>query len=113
MRVLITGGLGFVGSHTCVELAKEGNRLVVVDNLANAKLAVLGRIRELAPGAGIEFVRAILPSRTRTPPSRHASLAGARSSASMRCAGTRGAGNRRTRPGIRTEEGSVSALATG
>ena len=58
MRVLVTGGLGFIGSHTCVELARQGDRLVILDNLANAKLSVLDRIRELAPGSGIEFVRA-------------------------------------------------------
>lgn len=58
MRVLVTGGLGFIGAHTCVELAREGNRLVIVDNLSNAKPSVLDRIRELAPGASIDFVRA-------------------------------------------------------
>jgi len=46
------------GSHTCVELAREGHSLRIVDNLANAKASVLARIHELAPGAEIEFVRA-------------------------------------------------------
>jgi len=58
MRVVVTGGLGYIGSHTCVELAREGSRLVIVDNFANSKLSVLPRIRELAPSADIEFVRA-------------------------------------------------------
>ena len=58
MKVLVTGGLGFIGSHACVELAQAGDRLVIVDNLANARLSVLERIRELAPGADIDFVRA-------------------------------------------------------
>jgi len=58
MKVLVTGGLGFIGSHACVELAQAGDRLVIVDNLANAKASVLERIRELVPGADIEFVRA-------------------------------------------------------
>jgi UDP-glucose 4-epimerase len=58
MRVLATGGMGFIGAHTCVELAREGNRVAILDNLANSKLSVLGRIRELAPGADIEFVQA-------------------------------------------------------
>lgn len=58
MRVVVTGGLGYIGSHTCVELAREGHRLRIVDNLANAKPSVLERIRELAPGAEVEFVRA-------------------------------------------------------
>jgi UDP-glucose 4-epimerase len=58
MRVLATGGLGFIGAHTCVELAREGNQLVVLDNLSNTKPAALDRLRELSPGAGIDFVRA-------------------------------------------------------
>jgi len=58
MHVLVTGGLGFIGAHTCVELAREASRLVIVDNLANSKRSVLERIRELAPGADVEFVHA-------------------------------------------------------
>ncbi len=58
MTVVVTGGLGFIGAHTCVELAREGIRLVIVDNLANAKPSVLERIRELVPYADIGFVRA-------------------------------------------------------
>ena len=53
--ILVTGGLGYIGSHTCVALAEAGHRLVVVDNLSNSKPAVLDRIRELAPGAAIAF----------------------------------------------------------
>jgi len=60
MRVLVTGGLGYIGSHSCVELARDGHGLLIVDNLANSKPSVLERIRELAPGAAIEFVRADL-----------------------------------------------------
>jgi UDP-glucose 4-epimerase len=58
MHVLVTGGLGYIGAHTCVELAREGHRLRIVDNLANTKTAVLERLRELVPGAQFEFVRA-------------------------------------------------------
>jgi UDP-glucose 4-epimerase len=58
MGVLVTGGLGYIGSHTCVELALAGRDLVIVDNLANSKLSVLARVRDLAPQAKIEFVRA-------------------------------------------------------
>jgi UDP-glucose 4-epimerase len=53
--VLVTGGLGYIGSHTCVALAEAGYALVIVDNLSNAKLQVLERLRELAPGASLEF----------------------------------------------------------
>ena len=39
-NILVTGGLGYIGSHTCVVLAEAGYRPVVVDNLANAKASV-------------------------------------------------------------------------
>ena len=45
--VLVTGGLGYIGSHTCTALAEAGYRLVIVDNLSNAKREVLERLREL------------------------------------------------------------------
>ncbi len=60
MRVLVTGGLGYIGSHTCVALAQQGSRLCILDNLANAKRSVFERVRELAPGGALEFVRADL-----------------------------------------------------
>jgi UDP-glucose 4-epimerase len=53
--ILVTGGLGYIGSHTCVVLAAAGCRLIVVDNLVNAKPQVLDRIRALAPDASIAF----------------------------------------------------------
>jgi UDP-glucose 4-epimerase len=53
--ILVTGGLGYIGSHTCVVLAEAGYDLVIVDNLANAKRSVLERILELAPGRRAEF----------------------------------------------------------
>ena len=59
MALLVTGGLGYIGSHACVALAAAGRKhLVIVDNLSNSKESVLERIRELAPGATLEFVRA-------------------------------------------------------
>jgi len=60
--ILVTGGLGYIGSHTCVALAGAGYRLVVIDNLSNAKQSVLPRLRELS-GADIEFHRADLRER--------------------------------------------------
>ena len=57
MNVLVTGGLGYIGSHTCLALAGAGHALVIVDNLSNAKPQVLSRIQELAPRAHIEFHR--------------------------------------------------------
>ncbi len=61
--ILVTGGLGYIGSHTCVALAQAGHRLIIVDNLCNSKPSVLERIRELAPGAAIEFRQADLRDR--------------------------------------------------
>jgi len=47
MAVLVTGGAGFIGSHTCVELLNSGHEIVVVDNLKNSKAEALKRIREI------------------------------------------------------------------
>ena len=55
--ILVTGGLGYIGSHTCVVLAEAGHDLLIVDNLVNSRLAALARIRELAPGRRIDFER--------------------------------------------------------
>ncbi|MDO6596293.1 UDP-glucose 4-epimerase GalE [Oceanihabitans sp. 2_MG-2023] len=41
MKILVTGGLGFIGSHTVVELQKEGYQVVIIDNLSNSSLDVL------------------------------------------------------------------------
>ena len=47
-RLLITGGAGFIGSHTCVVLMKAGHDLVVLDNFANSSPIALDRVTELA-----------------------------------------------------------------
>ena len=52
MAILITGGCGYIGSHTCLELTKAGYSIVVLDNYYNAKPEALRRIRELA---GVDF----------------------------------------------------------
>ena len=46
-RVLVTGGCGYIGSHTVVELQKNGFDVVIVDNLSNSKKAVLDRIEQI------------------------------------------------------------------
>lgn len=46
--VLVTGGLGYIGSHIVVELIKEGRDVIVVDNLSNSRLDVIDRINELS-----------------------------------------------------------------
>lgn len=45
--ILVTGGTGFIGSHTCVELIKENYNVIVVDNLYNSKEVVLDRIKTI------------------------------------------------------------------
>lgn len=54
MKILVTGGLGFIGSHTVVELIKEGHQVVIVDNLINSKVEVLDRLKSIT-GMEIEF----------------------------------------------------------
>jgi UDP-glucose 4-epimerase len=54
MKILVTGGMGYIGSHTCVELLAAGHDVVVVDNLANAKPGVAGRIAAIA-GRPVQF----------------------------------------------------------
>ena len=43
MKILVTGGLGFIGSHTVVELQNEGFEVVIIDNLSNSSEDVLKR----------------------------------------------------------------------
>ena len=47
MKILVTGGMGYIGSHTCIELIQEGHDVVIVDNLSNASIIVLDRIEEI------------------------------------------------------------------
>ena len=47
MNVLVTGGAGYIGSHTCVELLQEGCGVVVIDNLCNANAKCLDRVRAI------------------------------------------------------------------
>lgn len=46
--ILVTGGMGYIGSHVCVELLQAGYRVVIVDNLVNSGRDVLGRIAEIS-----------------------------------------------------------------
>lgn len=56
MKILVTGGLGYIGSHACVELMQAGHEVVVVDNLCNSKILVLARIQEIT-GQSLSFAR--------------------------------------------------------
>ncbi|MDD5775694.1 MAG: UDP-glucose 4-epimerase GalE, partial [Candidatus Omnitrophica bacterium] len=48
MKILVTGGAGYIGSHTCVELLDAGYDVVIVDNLCNSKIAAVRRIEEIS-----------------------------------------------------------------
>ena len=54
MNILVTGGAGYIGTHTVVELVTSGNSVVVVDNLSNSKLESLHRIK-IITGQSIPF----------------------------------------------------------
>ena len=48
MKILLTGGLGFIGSHTAVELLEGGHEVVIADNLSNSKIEVLDKIKKVS-----------------------------------------------------------------
>jgi UDP-glucose 4-epimerase len=54
MKVLVTGGAGYIGSHTCVELLDAGYDVVVVDNLSNSSLESLNRVESIT-GRKVDF----------------------------------------------------------
>jgi len=55
-KILITGGAGYIGSHTAVELMNNGQEVVIVDNLCNSSVKVLDRLKALC-GNKFEFVQ--------------------------------------------------------
>ena len=57
MAILITGGAGYIGSSTCIELLNAGEEIVIADNFSNSKPAALERIKEIT-GADFKFYKA-------------------------------------------------------
>ncbi|KAA6450003.1 UDP-glucose 4-epimerase GalE [Bacillus atrophaeus] len=62
MAILVTGGAGYIGSHTCVELLNSGYDIVVLDNLSNSSAEALNRVREIT-GKDLTFYEADLLDR--------------------------------------------------
>ena len=48
MKILVTGGTGYIGSHTCVELIAEGHEVIILDNLYNSRIDVLDKIEQIS-----------------------------------------------------------------
>ena len=63
MRILVTGGAGFIGSHTVVELQQAGYDVVVLDNLCNASEKVIPRV-EAITGKKVPFYKADILDRS-------------------------------------------------
>ena len=59
MRILVTGGAGYIGSHTCIELLNQGQEVVVVDNLCNSSEESLNRVKQIT-GKDVTFYKADL-----------------------------------------------------
>jgi UDP-glucose 4-epimerase len=53
--ILVTGGAGYIGSHTCIELLQANFNVVVVDNLVNASEESLKRVKEIT-GKAVTFI---------------------------------------------------------
>ena len=54
MSILVTGGTGYIGSHTCVELLNAGYDTIVVDNLSNSEIGVVDKISQIT-GKSFKF----------------------------------------------------------
>lgn len=57
MAILVTGGAGYIGSHTCIELANAGYDIIIVDNLRNSKYEAVKRIEKII-GKSVKFYEA-------------------------------------------------------
>ena len=55
--ILVTGGAGYIGSHTVIELMKKGHKVVIVDNLSNSKFEAVKRVEQIV-GESIPFIKA-------------------------------------------------------
>ena len=64
MSILVSGGAGYIGSHTCVELIQAGYDIVVADNLVNSSREAIRRVEQIV-GRQVPFVEAELCDQSR------------------------------------------------
>jgi UDP-glucose 4-epimerase len=105
VRVLITGGTGFIGSHTAIQLIEAGHEVSVVDNLANSSSEVIDRLQEMT-GAKVPFFEADVGDRIAMGPI----LAKARPEAVIHCAALKAVGESVEQP-LRYYENNVGGTA--
>ena len=67
MAILVTGGAGYIGSHTCVELLNAGYEVVVLDNLSNSSEKSMERVEKLTGKKPTFYKGDILASRCQSP----------------------------------------------
>lgn len=110
MKVLVTGGAGYIGSHTCVELLAAGHDVVVIDDLSNSHDTVLRRMETIS-GRTIPFHRA----RVQDPDALHRVFAEHRIDAAIHFAAFKAVGESVARPLDYYENnlGSLTALIRG
>ena len=60
MKVLVSGGTGYIGSHTVVELIALGHEVIIVDNLYNSQIDVLDKIKTITSKHSIQFITTIV-----------------------------------------------------
>jgi UDP-glucose 4-epimerase len=62
VAILVTGGAGYIGTHTCVELLNNGIEVIVVDNLSNSKIEAINRVERIT-GKSVKFYKADILNR--------------------------------------------------
>jgi UDP-glucose 4-epimerase len=105
-RILVTGGAGYIGSHTVVELLRAGYPVLVLDNLCNSSRAVLERVGRIA-GRRPEFVQADIRDRAAL----EEAFAGFRPDAVVHFAGLKAVGESVARP-LHYYQNNVAGSAT-
>ena len=57
-NILVTGGAGYIGSHTCIELMSAGYNVIIVDDLSNSKKIAVDRIEQIS-GKRLPFIKRV------------------------------------------------------